>query len=184
MELTRAAKLGQDIEQVWAAPTTTVRDRKRLLRCLIEEVQLRSQKERYHVTIVWKGGAITERELRRFASGGQAHATPLDTVELVRKLAIEFDDAQIARILNRQGRRSGLGRERDHGALPRKTPGAPRREARHPGRVGREAPLMEAPGLLGSRGENQIFRRFISPSSGGRTLVNASSNDLNCNCVR
>lgn len=95
--------------KLYLLPTTTVRDRKRQLRCLIEEVQLRSQKERYHVTIVWKGGATTERELRRFASGGQAHATPLDTVELVRKLALEFDDAQIARILNRQGRRSGLG---------------------------------------------------------------------------
>ncbi|MGQ0595289.1 MAG: hypothetical protein ACT4QB_22405 [Gammaproteobacteria bacterium] len=31
------------------------------------------------------------------------------TVALVRKLAREFDDAQIARILNKQGRRSGLG---------------------------------------------------------------------------
>ena len=28
---------------------------------------------------------------------------------LVRQLAREFDDAQIARILNKQGRRSGLG---------------------------------------------------------------------------
>ena len=35
-ELARAARLGQDLEQVWTAPTTTVRDRKRLLRCLVE----------------------------------------------------------------------------------------------------------------------------------------------------
>jgi excisionase family DNA binding protein len=108
-ELARAAQLGQHLEQVWTAPTTTVRDRKRLLRCLVEEVQLRSQKGRYLVKIVWKGGATTERDLPRFSGGGQAHATPRDTVELVRKLALEFDDAQIARILNRQGRRSGLG---------------------------------------------------------------------------
>jgi excisionase family DNA binding protein len=109
-ELARAAELGQHLEEVWAAPTTTVRDRKRLLRCLIEEVQLRSEEERYQVLIVWKGGATTQREVPRFAPGGQATATSLDTIELVRKLALEFDDAQIARILNRQGRRSGLGR--------------------------------------------------------------------------
>jgi excisionase family DNA binding protein len=109
-ELARAAQLGRQLGEVWAAPTTTVRDRKRLLRSLIEEVQLRSEAERYQVRIVWKGGATTDREVIRLASGGQAHATPLDTVELVRKLALEFDDAQIARILNRQGRRSGLGR--------------------------------------------------------------------------
>jgi hypothetical protein len=45
----------------------------------------------------------------RFPPGGRATATPLETIELVRTLAQEFDDAQIARILNRQGRRSGRG---------------------------------------------------------------------------
>jgi len=105
----RARELGRDLDEVWGAETTTARDQKRLLRCLIEEVQLRSEKKRYLVRIVWKGGATTEREVPRFAPGGQAHATPADTVELVRKLALEFDDAQIARTLNRQGRRSGLG---------------------------------------------------------------------------
>jgi excisionase family DNA binding protein len=108
-ELVRARELGRDLDEVWGAETTMARDQKRLLRCLIEEVQLRSEKKRYLVRIVWKGGATTEREVSRFASGGQAHATPADTIELVRKLALEFDDAQIARILNRQGRRSGLG---------------------------------------------------------------------------
>lgn len=108
-ELARAAQLGQDLEQVWTAPSTTLRERKRLLRCLIEEVQVRSQEKRYQILIVWKGGATTQRDVPRFAPGGQACATSFDTVELVRKLALEFDDAQIARILNRQGRRSGLG---------------------------------------------------------------------------
>jgi len=55
-----------------------------------------------------RGGATTDREVERFTRGRHEHATPLETVELVRKLAQEFDDAQIARILNRQGRRSGL----------------------------------------------------------------------------
>ena len=106
-ELERARELGRDFDAVWAAETTTVKERKRLLRCLIEEVQLRSEKKRYHVLIVWKGGATTEREVVRFARGKHVKATPLETVALVRELAREFDDAQIARILNRQGRRSG-----------------------------------------------------------------------------
>jgi excisionase family DNA binding protein len=108
-ELVRARELGRNLEAVWEAETTTVKDRKRLLRCLIEEVQLRSGKDRYQVRIVWKGGSTTEREVVRFAPGGPPKATPLETVALVRELAREFDDAQIARILNRQGRRSGRG---------------------------------------------------------------------------
>jgi hypothetical protein len=108
-ERERAQHLGQHLDEVWAAPTTTARDRKRLLRCLIEEVQLRSAATAYQARIVWKGGALTDREVRRVSRGGGAHATPLETIELVRTLAQEFDDAQIARILNRQGRRSGRG---------------------------------------------------------------------------
>jgi hypothetical protein len=108
-ELERAKYLGRHLDEVWNAETTMVRDRKRLLRCLIEEVQIRSEAKWYWVLIVWKGGATTEREVQRFSPGEWTRATPLETVELVRKLAAEFDDSQIARILNRQGRRSGRG---------------------------------------------------------------------------
>jgi len=38
-EVARAQALGDHLEAVWDAPTTTGRDRKRLLRCLIDEVQ-------------------------------------------------------------------------------------------------------------------------------------------------
>ena len=110
-EVARAQALGSELEEVWHTPTTTVRDRKRLLRCLIDEVQLRTDAQRHLVRIVWKGGAVTDREVVRFAPGaGAARRTTDDTVALVHKLAADFDDAQIARILNRQGRRSGLGR--------------------------------------------------------------------------
>ncbi len=105
-ELKRAARLGVDLQAVWNAGTTTYRDRKRLMRCAIEEVQLTGEEKRYVVRIVWKGGATTDHFVERRRAGGRA--TSEDTIDLVRKLAEEFDDAQICRILNRQGRRSGL----------------------------------------------------------------------------
>ena len=107
-DLEKVHLLGRELHAVWNEDSTTNRDRKRLLRTLIEEVQLRTEEEHYAVRIVWKGGATTERAVVR-GPAGWAHRTPEDTVELVRKLAPEFDDAQIARILNKQGRRSGRG---------------------------------------------------------------------------
>ncbi len=104
-ELARARELAADLDRVWHAATTTNPDRKGLLRCLIGEVQLTAEPTQYRVRIVWKGGAVTDRDIVRRKNGGVP--TPEDTIELVRKLAIEFDDAQIARILNKQGRRSG-----------------------------------------------------------------------------
>ena len=107
-ELDLIKSLSTDLVQAWNSNTTTDRDRKRLLRCLIEEVQLNSKSEGYLVRIIWKGGATTERKVDRIAAG-KTTATSDDIIELVRTLATEFDDAQIARILNRQGRVTGLG---------------------------------------------------------------------------
>jgi excisionase family DNA binding protein len=107
-ETERARQLGSDLATVWHAETTTHRDRKRLLRCLIEEVQLRKETKRVLVRIVWKGGAITDHDTARRMQG-EWNVTPEEIVDLVRKLAIEFDDTQIARVLNKQGRRSGPG---------------------------------------------------------------------------
>lgn len=133
-ELERVQKLSRDLERVWSADTTTNRDRKRLLRSLIEEVQIRTDERIYRVRILWKGSAITDREVPRRAVGA-GQATSEDTVELVRKLAHEFDDAQIARILNKQGRRTGRGNQfttqrilslRSNNRIPKCAPSEPR----------------------------------------------------------
>ena len=65
-----------------------------------------TEDQRYRVRIVWKGGALTDREVERLAPGAATPRDSEDIVDLVRRLAREFDDSQIARILNRQGRRT------------------------------------------------------------------------------
>jgi DNA invertase Pin-like site-specific DNA recombinase len=107
-EIARIEVLGSDLKKLWNAPNTGHADRKRLLRCLIEDVQLKTLDDQYEIKIIWKGGAVTMRSVPR-VSGGHVNRTSEDDIELVRKLAVEFDDAQIARTLNKQGRRSGRG---------------------------------------------------------------------------
>ena len=53
--------LGSDIRQVWTATTTTDRDRKQLLRTLLEEVilNLKRAEGHAHLTLRWRGGAFT-----------------------------------------------------------------------------------------------------------------------------
>lgn len=142
LEVAKARELAQDLDAVWQAETSTNQDRKRLLRAAIEEVQLRAEKNHYSVKIVWKGGAVTEQELRRRRRGEVVHATPADTVEMVRLLATEFDDAQIATILAKQGRRTGKGNSFSAHKVAQlrirnDIPVHPRHKARHP----REGPF-------------------------------------------
>ena len=109
-ERERLLTLGADLGRVWSAPTTTDRDRKQLLRCLIEEVTIDvdKQKRRATVTIRWKGGAITELAVA-LPKPQPAIRTDEDTIALLQRLAAHYDDGRIAGILNRQGRRSATG---------------------------------------------------------------------------
>ena len=102
--------LGSDLGRVWSAPTTSDRDRKALLRCLIEEVivDVAREERRATLTLRWRGGAITELAvpLRRYQPKIR---TDEDTAALLERLAAHYDDATIAGILNRQGRLSATG---------------------------------------------------------------------------
>ena len=75
------AAISSDPDSVWNAHSTTNRDRKRLLRCLIEEVQLRTEKGHYTLQVGWKGGAKTRAPKGHGGAAGWARRTPEDTLE-------------------------------------------------------------------------------------------------------
>ena len=102
--------LGSDLGRVWSAPTTTDRDRKQLLRTLIEEVilDLAREERRATLTLRWRGGALTELAVP-LPKPQPAIRTDEDTIALIERLAAHYDDGKIAGILNRQGRRSATG---------------------------------------------------------------------------
>jgi DNA invertase Pin-like site-specific DNA recombinase len=104
--------LGDDLGAVWDAPTTTDKDRKQLLRTLLDEVNITVHRDDPgpHAALVlrWKGGAISELTvpLRRRQPKIR---TSEDTISLIRRLAVHYPDAQIAGILNRQHRTTARG---------------------------------------------------------------------------
>ena len=110
-QLKRIQSLGADLEQVWVAPTTTDRDRKELLRTLLEEVtvDLRRAEERAHLTLRWRGGAITLLDVPVPHFRPMGPRTDEDTISLLRRLAPLYPDELIAGIFNRQGRRTATG---------------------------------------------------------------------------
>ena len=69
-ELAAIRALAGDIPALWAAPTTTIADRKRLIRAVIESVQVTADgaTERVQATVTWAGGYQTHADLS--AAGG------------------------------------------------------------------------------------------------------------------
>lgn len=102
----RIHALASDLPRVWNDPRTPVRDRKRMLRLLLEDVTLvRNHAIQIHVR--WKTGATTSIERPLPLSAPDLVRTPAAIVEQVRALATEQTDAQIARALNTRFLRSG-----------------------------------------------------------------------------
>ncbi len=110
-ERERLLALGADLATVWDAPTTTPRDRKELLRALIQEVILSVDRDKStaHLTLRWKGGALTDLDVPLPRSRPATVRTDEETLDLVRRLAALYPDTVIAGILNRQGRTTARG---------------------------------------------------------------------------
>ena len=110
-ERSRIGTLGPDLAAVWTAVTTTPRDRKELLGTLIEDVIVKVERDKSaaHLTVRWKGGALTDSDLDLPVKRQASVRTDEDTVALMRRLAVLYPDAVIAGILNRQGRTTARG---------------------------------------------------------------------------
>jgi hypothetical protein len=110
-QLRRLEALSADLGQVWRAATTTDRDRKELLRTLLEEVllNLKRAEGHAHLTLRWRGGAITTLDIPvpRFQPMGPR--TDEDTISLLHRLVALYPDEVIAGIFNRQGRKTATG---------------------------------------------------------------------------
>jgi DNA invertase Pin-like site-specific DNA recombinase len=132
-ERIRLLALGADLLKAWQAPTTTTRDKKELLRALIEEaiIAIHRDERRAHLTLRWRGGALTEIGLDLPRHRPATVRTDEDTVALVRRLATHYPDAVIAGVLNRQERTTACGHRftanhvgnlRRHWSIPRFEP--------------------------------------------------------------
>jgi hypothetical protein len=110
-ERSQLRRLGTDLRSVWSAPTTSDRDRKELLRTLLEEVSIdiKRGESTAGLTMRWRGGAITELDVVARPPRVPVLRTDEETIGLLRRIAPHYSNATIAAILNRQGRRTVNG---------------------------------------------------------------------------
>ena len=105
------AELGSSLERVWHAGTTSNADRKRLLGCFVDQVTIENDREAetFLVTVHWRGGRADDLVFPKIVTVSMLKRTDESTLELVHNLAHHYSDPTVARILNRQGRRTAHG---------------------------------------------------------------------------
>lgn len=102
--------LASDFPALWSDPATPQRERKRMVRLVIEDVTLQKS-DRIHLHVRFRGGATRSLELPIPQNSWQARQTDPDTLALLDRLLDDHTDAGVAERLNEAGRRSGEGKE-------------------------------------------------------------------------
>ena len=112
------AALANDFPRLWNSPLTPQRERKRMVRLLIEDVTLCDDKE-VSAHVRFKGGTVTTLNLPRPKTAAELYTTSPEVVAAIDCLLDEHTDLEIAQILNTQGMLTGKGHEFDVAAVQR-----------------------------------------------------------------
>ena len=109
---TQMRQLAHDLPRLWQSPSTTAKDRKRILRLLLKDVTLekRSATHQAILHLRWQGGATEDLVVSLPPNAADRWRYPEAFVHQVRQLAREQTDPQIATGFNQQGQRSSKGR--------------------------------------------------------------------------
>jgi DNA invertase Pin-like site-specific DNA recombinase len=101
-------KLAEDFPAVWNDPRTSAKERKRMVRLLIEDVTL-LKTDVIHVKVRFKGGDSMERCVPIPPRVWEIHQTSTEVIEQIREMAPTKTNSEIADKLNQQQLRSGTG---------------------------------------------------------------------------
>jgi DNA invertase Pin-like site-specific DNA recombinase len=104
----RIRALAQDVPRLWQDPHTPMRDRKRLLRLLIEDVTLLRERQ-VHVHLRFKTGLTQTLRVPLPKPYWQRQLTDPAVISDMDRLLEDYTDAQVAEQLNAQHHHSGTG---------------------------------------------------------------------------
>jgi hypothetical protein len=110
-EEARIHTMGENFAEVWHDERCSPTLKKMIFRTAIEEIIVRTDdgREILFFTIHWKGGVHTQLEMDRPRSATET-GTPMEALEIIRRMAVRHGDDQIASVLNRLGYATGKGK--------------------------------------------------------------------------
>jgi DNA invertase Pin-like site-specific DNA recombinase len=110
-EEARIRFMGETFAESWQSDHCPPTLKKMIFRTAIEEIIVRAdaQNKTLQFTIHWNGGTHTQLEMERPRSATET-TTPMEALEVIRRMAVRCGDDQIASVLNRLGHSTGKGK--------------------------------------------------------------------------
>src|SRR5438105_8155916 len=103
--------MGENFSAIWERDRCPAELKKMIFRTVFEEIIVRTDEAMVtlHLTIHWKGGVHTQIEMPRPRPATDC-ATPMEALDIIRRMAPRHGDDQIASVLNRLGHFTGKGK--------------------------------------------------------------------------
>lgn len=102
--------LGKRFGDVWNHPACPIEIKKQIVRTVVQEILVdESTPGRLSFIVHWTGGSHTAFEMEK-VTPQNANRTSDGDLEVIRKMAPRYGDDDIARVLNKLGRRTGKGK--------------------------------------------------------------------------
>lgn len=101
--------LAEDLPAIWNAHETDMQLKQRITRILIEEIVADVDENTNEIVLIihWAGGQHSELRVAKNKIGHHGHANKIEVLDVVRQMASQYSDEQIAATLNRMGLRTG-----------------------------------------------------------------------------
>jgi DNA invertase Pin-like site-specific DNA recombinase len=109
----RVLALARDFPKLWHDPKTPDRERKRMVRLLLEDATLTKKENEITVGVRFKGGAARTLNLPRPRASWEEWKTPPEVLQAIDRLLDDYTYSEIAGILNGRGLVSGGGKRFD-----------------------------------------------------------------------
>jgi hypothetical protein len=101
---------GERFADLWNHPACPVEIKKQIVRTVIEEILVDEDPPgKLSFIVHWKGGSHTAFEMAKVSPKTVSRTAEAD-LEVIRKMAPRHGDADIARVLNKLGRKTGKGK--------------------------------------------------------------------------
>jgi len=107
----RIRLMGDNFAEIWHSDRCPPTLKKMIFRTVVEEIIVHTDAEKkiLQFTIHWKGGVHTQLVMERPISATES-ATPIEALDIIRRMAVRHGDDQIASVLNRLGHSTGKGK--------------------------------------------------------------------------
>jgi DNA invertase Pin-like site-specific DNA recombinase len=108
----KLAAAAADLPAIWAAKSSTDRDRKRMLRTMLADVTITPSTQdptRIDVGLRWNSGATQSLPVTRYRNAIALRRTDSQVIALARSIGADLDNASLAAALNAAGHTTGTG---------------------------------------------------------------------------